>query len=98
MSILVFAAILSYVYLWSQSLILCVIIHATFNLLDFAFKNYLDFHLVRTPDRISNILDWLPEMCMLFLSLLMIYLICKKQRILFQAPEHVSPDAATNPA
>ena len=61
--------VLCCLYLHTRSLYPCIIMHGCYNLLAFLSQHYFDFHRIRAMDQIDHFGDWLPQFCMMILSL-----------------------------
>ncbi len=77
-STFIFSLALCYVYLITGSLWIIATIHAAYNLFAFVIQHYYDFHRIRTIHEISSIADWIPELAMSGVAMLVLAVLAKK--------------------
>lgn len=76
-STLFFSLCLCYVYMQSKSVLLCAVVHGSYNFSSFLHQYYFDIHWARSPDQLASVIDWLPQFVMFILSIAIITLILK---------------------
>lgn len=68
-STFVFSLSLCYIYSLWRSLWVCILVHASFNILAFVHQAYFDIHWTRAPNGLAALADWIPEWIGLSISL-----------------------------
>lgn len=66
----IFSVVLSYLYATTRSLLTCMIVHATFNLLAFTNQHYADFHRIRKLTELNEWHHWTPEIVMFWVAII----------------------------
>jgi membrane protease YdiL (CAAX protease family) len=77
----IFAFVLCYLFARNGSLYCCVVMHAVYNMLAFIFQHYFDFHRIRKLDKLSSVIDWMPQLIMLFFSILVLVMLGRRYRV-----------------